>query len=69
MRIRVSSIERIKASRPDLRFHIGRMLADADRIAVCGRVRQGPDPGGPVSRFIWLADGRPAGMWACRSAT
>jgi ketosteroid isomerase-like protein len=66
------AIEQIKAAQPDLRFHIERILADADRIAAIGSVRQGPDLNTPGTGMIWLvrmADGQMAEMWTYRSTT
>ncbi|AQZ66202.1 hypothetical protein BKM31_36325 [[Actinomadura] parvosata subsp. kistnae] len=64
------AIEQIRAAQPDLHFHIERILADADRIAAIGSVRQGRDLNAPGTDLIWLvrvADGRMAEMWTYRS--
>lgn len=64
------AVKQIKAAQPDLRFDIERILADADRIAAIGSVRQGQDPNTPGTGMIWLvrmADGQMAEMWTYRS--
>lgn len=66
------AIEQIKAAQPDLHFHIDRILADADRIAAIGSVRQGQDLNTRGTDLIWLvrvADGQMAEMWTYRSTT
>ncbi|MFD1543774.1 ester cyclase [Nonomuraea guangzhouensis] len=66
------AIKQIKAAQPALHFHIERILADADRIAAIGSVRQGQDLSTPGTGMIWLvrmADGQMAEMWTYRSTT
>ncbi|MET8140119.1 nuclear transport factor 2 family protein [Sphaerisporangium sp. NPDC005288] len=66
------AIEQIRAAQPDLRFHIERILADADRIAAIGSVRRGQDLSTPGTGMIWLIrveDEQMAEMWTYRSTT
>jgi hypothetical protein len=63
------AVERLRATQPDLRFHIDAILGDGELIAAVGGVRRVAGAESPAGRLIWLVrleEGRMTEMWTFR---
>jgi len=66
-----AAVSATRAARPELRFEIETILAEAERVCVVGGVGAPNQPGQIASRLIWLfrvSDGRLTDLWTYRAA-